>query len=895
MAQTYSVITRSNFRIIAALIILAVISSASVITMSVLLVRQEYDASLINQAGRQRMLSQRIAFGVHQFIQELERDGKAQEGTLSLIRESTHLMISSHKKLTSIAHSNSIKPLYFEGEPPLNAIVLDFTRNALEIINATHAEQLKNKDLHNFDIEDVSYLLFRLNNLVTAYEEEANTHLSQSFKTELAIWLISIIVLILEYIYIFKPMLNIIRTHIRDASIKQNRMQLAADSVSLGIWEFNLNDQSLKWDNKMWEMFNESIPQDHINTFELFEKRLHQDDRQYVLDTFNKAIENESNMSFSFRIITPSNNVRHIQVNSIIEYNHNNQAIKVVGTNQDITEQKHKEDALIEAKEKAESATRIKGEFLASMSHEIRTPLNGVMGMLSLLKNTPLNHLQTHRINIAISSSQSLLALINDILDFSKIETNKLVLEEIDFDLNKLLAELVDNLAQLAINKNIELILDSHKIVTTRVKGDPGRIRQLLTNLLANAIKFTHDGHVILSASLTEYSQDNWQLDFSIEDTGIGIPEEKQPHLFDAFSQVDGSTTREYGGTGLGLAIVKRLTTSMGGAINLRSSPNQGSRFYGHIILGKSHTGEVVAPNFDVSQLDVLIVDDNSVNLSILADHLAHWGVRVHQAISGHQALVLCEQRVMSGKAMFDIAILDMQMPNMDGAELGKRFKQDPRFSSMKLVMMTSMQIENDNQYMAGIGFSAQFTKPVNTSDLFLALSVIGDNGEAFNQAKTLLTHDYLNSLKSPVKVNETDIKHYLTQLKNVDVLLIEDNPINQLVATDLLEEMGFKVYVAEDGLDGLSQLNARKETPFCLILMDCQMPRMDGFEATKHIRKGKGGAIHTHTPIIAVTANATKSDQQKCVEAGMNDFIPKPIEHHLLEHVLLSWLLPSN
>ncbi|MGR6874802.1 response regulator [Pseudomonas sp. HK3] len=893
MAEINPIIARSRFRIIAALSIIALISSASMITMSYLLNAQEYDASLVNQAGRQRMLSQRIALGVHHYISQLQNNGTVTENTRSVIRESANLMLNSHQGLISLTHSKKIRQLYFDGDPSLHEAVQAYANSALDILNVSNIKQLKNKPLSHFDIENVSYLLFILNVIVSAYEDEAKDHLYDSYKTEIAIWLFGLLVLILEYIYIFKPTLRLIRNSMGEVHLKQKRVQLAADSASVGIWEYSLSKKTLQWDQQMWRIFNESDPQPNINAFELFENRIHPEDKHYTLDEFNNSIKNENNLSSTFRIITPSNIIRYIQVHSIIEYDHYNNPVRVVGTNQDITDQKNKEIDLIEAKEKAEAATRIKGDFLASMSHEIRTPLNGVMGMLGLLNNTPLNHQQRQRVKIALSSAQSLLALINDILDFSKIEANKLHIEEIDFDLNKMLAELVDSLAQLAENKHLELVLDTRNVQTTRVKGDPGRIRQLLTNLLANAIKFTHEGHVILSVALVSYSQDKWQLEFSVEDSGIGIAEDKQAQLFDAFSQVDASTTRQYGGTGLGLAIVKRLAVAMGGGIQLHSRLSQGSRFYGSILLGKSATGEIVAPNFNVSQLEILIVDDNSVNLSILSDQLTHWGINVVQANSGQQALVICEQRVLSGQAMFDIGILDMQMPNMDGTELGSLLKQDPRFSSMHLVMMTSMLMDNDNQFMADIGFSAHFSKPVNTADLFLALSVIGDNGNALKQASPLLTHDYLSSLKIAEPSPILSLKDHLSLLSNTELLLVEDNPINQLVATDLLEDFGFTVHVAADGLDALSQLNVRTHSPYCLILMDCQMPRMDGFETAQQIRAGKGGDTHMETPIIAITANTLKGDQQKCLDAGMNDFIPKPIEQTLLERILIAWLLP--
>lgn len=877
-----------------ALLILAVILTASVYTMNTMFKAQQFDAKVINQAGRQRMLSQRIALSVNLLVQKIRNQDPKQDTIRSMLLESANLMLSSHNGLMNTAPSDEIQKLYRSGDPSLDQDVKQYVKSALNILDATRTEHINPDDLLQFETHNINYLLFRLNIVVNAYEEDAEQRLSNNITAQTVLWLITLTLLVLEYLLIFRPTIRLIRKSFEQQTLKENRIQLAANSASLGIWEYDIRDESLLWDDQMWRIFYESGPKSHIANYELFDQRVHPEDKERVSENFQYAIAHQTNMDFTFRIITPSKELRYIHVYSIVEYDHRGNAIRIVGTNKDITEQKHKEDSLIEAKHKAEVATRIKGEFLASMSHEIRTPLNGVMGMLNLLKNTPLTPVQSQRVTIALSSARTLLALINDILDFSKIEADKLQIETIDFDLNKLLIELVESLAPLAENNNIELILDTIQVEHKRVLGDPGRIRQLLTNLLSNAIKFTKEGHVILTVSLMQYSEETWQLQFSVEDTGIGIPEDKIDGLFDAFSQVDSSTTRLYGGTGLGLAIVKRLCIAMGGGIHVSSQLNRGSRFYGSLLLGKSANSEILAPDFDVSQLNILIVDDNSVNLNILSEQLKHWGINVTSANSGQQAINICEQRFQANQALFDIAILDMQMPSMDGAELGKILKDDTRFTNMNLVMMTSMSMENDSQFMADIGFCAYFAKPVTTSDLFLALSVIGDNGEALRKATPLLTHDYLNSLNANELQSEVDIKEQVAKLHNPHILLVEDNSINQMVAIDLLEDIGFIVTCANDGIDALNILKDRPHDPFTLILMDCQMPQMDGFETTRQIRAGTSGIIHADTPIIALTANNMEGDQQKCLDAGMNGFISKPIERALLERIIVSWLMPA-
>jgi len=874
-----------------ALSIIALISTGSLFSMSKLSNSQQLDASIINQAGRQRMLSQRIALGVGKYINQLQRNNPASQATRSMIRESSNLMLSSHNGLIASTSSDEVEQLYYSGDPSLDMDVREYVSAALSILNAKTYQQLNPDDLLNFELENINYLLFRLNIVVSAYEEAAEKKVDRSLLAGVAIWALIIITLILEYLYIFKPTLRLIRQGFDQQAIKEKRMQLAADSAKLGIWEFSLRDQSLNWDNRMWQIFYDSEPLKASADLSIFENRLHPDDKEFVMENFKSTLEHHDALDITFRIITPNQNLKHIHAYSTVEFDRFGNALRIVGTNKDITDAIHKKEALIEQRNRAEAATRIKGEFLASMSHEIRTPLNGVMGMLGLLKNTQLSEQQLMRVNVAQSCAQSLLALINDILDFSKIEADKLQIEVIDFDLNALLAEIIDGLAQLAEERGVELVLDTVNVEASHVSGDPGRIRQLLTNLLANAIKFTHEGHVVLSVSLISQSKENWTLHFSIEDTGIGIPAEKIKDLFNAFSQVDASTTRKYGGTGLGLAIVKRLCESMGGDIDVTSQENRGSRFFGSIIIGKSDQSELVAPKYDVSKLHILVVDDNSVNLSILCEQLKHWGIQVSAANSGKHAIHLCEQRALNGEAMFDIAMLDMQMPEMDGADLGRQLKQDTRFSSMHLVMMTSMLMDNDSQTLADMGFSAYFAKPVTTSDIFLTLSVLGENGEVLRQAKPLITHDFLISLNTEENDPAENIKSRVARLTNNHVLLVEDNSINQMVATDLLEEMGFVITTAENGIHALTVLNANHKAPFCLILMDCQMPKMDGFEATKNIRNGMGGTVHMDTPIIALTANTMKGDKQKCLDAGMNDFIPKPFEVSELERVLLTWL----
>ena len=572
----------------------------------------------------------------------------------------------------------------------------------------------------------------------------------------------------------------------------------------------------------------------------------------------------------------------------------------------DITNRVRYEKALVKAKEKSEEAVRAKSQFLASMSHEIRTPMNGVLGMLSILQGSELNDSQHRHVKLAQSSAQALLSLINDILDFSKIEAGKLDIEVVDFNLLQLLGDFSESYGLRVLEKGIELIVDTSQIKQTMVEGDPGRLRQVLNNVVGNAIKFTEKGEIVVSVSIEAYNAEGGSaegdscelmLRCSVKDTGIGISKDKQAMLFESFTQADSSTTRRYGGTGLGLSISKQLCELMGGDISVSSELGEGSSFEFSLRLKSSDFAAPALPDVSIDQVKILIVDDNSTSLEVLQNQLEAWGAEVTAVSSAMQALKQLET-VLSDedKGIFDLAILDMQMPEIDGAELGQRIRADQRLDQLKLVMMTSMSHRGDAKYFASLGFQGYFPKPVTTDDLYGALAVVTEGGDALAQAQPLVTSHYLHSLSR----TQTHMSESGSECRDVPIsgriLLVEDNVINQEVAKIMLENLGFTVDIAGNGLEALQQLKAMAdEAPYQLVLMDCQMPEMDGYAATREIRLGHVDSKTKDIPIIAMTANAMKGDREECLQAGMDDYISKPVDPVKLETALTQWLVHKS
>lgn len=669
----------------------------------------------------------------------------------------------------------------------------------------------------------------------------------------------------------------------------RNKLELVINSAGLGIWDWDIQTGVLNINEKWADIIGYSIDDYQPWTFENWMSLLHPDEKNQALRLLEQHWNGETEL-FIFE-----NRLRHkngewvwaLDTGKAIEWFANGKPKRMIGTHLDITHQKQTEKELLESKEAAEKAIHYKSQFLANMSHEIRTPMNGVLGMLELVLRSELDATQQHYLALAKASAVSLLTVINDILDLSKVEAGKLELETIDFNILELLEQVCESLYPQASKKNIELVLDTTDVEYTQISGDPSRIRQILINVLGNAIKFTKQGQVELKAKLELNDGHGCLFYCSIIDSGIGIPREKADHLFQSYSQIESSRSREFGGTGLGLFIVKKLCLLLGGDITVHSTENHGSEFSFWLPLHINSHVQKVQPPFNLRPYTLFLVEDNKSIEKAVKHQLEHWGATFIAIQDPTETLSLLEKHYENTDLNEpSIILIDLNTEHLEAWQLVQEIRKNNLYSSVKIAFLSRPDHPIEKSKRRDAGIIDCISKPITRENY---IKLFESNSTSCDP--TYSTHQLeLTTAPASNNIPENSTTDLFKEMHRI--LLVDDSQINQTVALGLLELNNLQIDVADNGRHCLDQLKtSTDENPYQLILMDCQMPEMDGFETTKQIRRGECGDDYKDITIIAMTANAMKGDREKCIYAGMNDYITKPIDPDILIEKLLYYL----
>lgn len=663
---------------------------------------------------------------------------------------------------------------------------------------------------------------------------------------------------------------------------KKDQLSIALKSAGAGLWTWHIENDDIEWDENAHHLFGVNRNQ-LPKSFSAFIKSVHEEDKQRFQDETNDLLASGTDYSTEYRI-KYKDEIKYLSTRGKIYRDEDNKAIRVTGIFWDITNIKKVSEELKKAKDTAEimakrahEASDAKSLFLATMSHEIRTPLNGVIGMTGLLSDTRLSAEQREYVDIVRASGETLLSVINDILDFSKIESGKVDLNRDTFDVHDLITKSIDMLATQTHKKGIAIGAYIYHDVPRWLVGDVSRIRQIINNLLSNAVKFTEHGQISVDVKLQKKNDNIYTIEFEILDTGIGISQDELNHLFKPFSQADRSTARKYGGTGLGLAISKQLAELMGGSITVTSRPNEGSLFSFSIPLAHpEHIGsnEYFQVSESLNNIKVLCVDDNLVNCKIVKKQTENWHMRCDVASSAQDAIYMLVDAAMNNDP-YKLAIIDYHMPGKTGIELIEEMRQNDTIKSTPVVVLSSIGLTVNNDNLKRLNISSYVNKPLNQFKLYETI---------LKSLKFKSTMTEIEALPNVI-ANEANTT-------SVNILLVEDNPINQRIGSHILKKLGYHCDLASSGQEALDAVQANE---YDIILMDCQMPGMDGYTTTKYIRQFQRNNRTKRTPIIAVTAHTMKGDREKCISMGMDDYIAKPIDIKQMKAIIEHWNLKNE